>query len=253
MFLDLFYGLRDEGVPVGDPGVADAHAGAREGPARLDRSTRFYHLARALPGEERDATSTPSTASSRASSRASRARSTLTDELLEWLQDPKNVPRAHRPRSARRSSSLSRDELMRRFLETLARADRAPRRRRPLDRHRRPLAVRPRRRAPDRHPRRRRSGSSRSAMKVAEERRFRDYRTDVDARRAPDRASRCERLRQLTRTGRPTELDLDETIDETCRNAGEIELVFRPPRAQRRAPAAADGRRRHRWIRTPSR
>jgi hypothetical protein len=39
-----------------------------------------------------------------------------------------------------------------------------------------------------------------------------------------------KRLRQLTRTGLATELDLDETIDETCKNAGEIELVFRPPR-----------------------
>src|SRR6185437_1444186 len=38
------------------------------------------------------------------------------------------------------------------------------------------------------------------------------------------------RLRQLTRTGEATELDLDETIDETCRNAGELELVFRAPR-----------------------
>jgi uncharacterized protein with von Willebrand factor type A (vWA) domain len=28
----------------------------------------------------------------------------------------------------------------------------------------------------------------------------------------------------------PSELDLDETIDETCRNAGEIELIVRPPR-----------------------
>ena len=38
------------------------------------------------------------------------------------------------------------------------------------------------------------------------------------------------RLRNLTRVGAATELDLDETIDETCRNAGEIELVFRPER-----------------------
>ncbi len=44
---------------------------------------------------------------------------------------------------------------MRRFLETLAEADRAPRRRRPLGRHRRPVAVRPRRPASDRDPRRR--------------------------------------------------------------------------------------------------
>ena len=39
-----------------------------------------------------------------------------------------------------------------------------------------------------------------------------------------------KRLRQLTRTGPDTELDLDETIDETCKNAGEIDLIFRPER-----------------------
>lgn len=66
-------------------------------------------------------------------------------------------------------------------------------------------------------------------MKVAEERRYRDYRTDeaLDLRQTK---VALRRLRQLTRTGPATELDLDETIDETCRNAGEIELVFRPER-----------------------
>ncbi|MGI9431818.1 MAG: VWA domain-containing protein, partial [Myxococcota bacterium] len=39
-----------------------------------------------------------------------------------------------------------------------------------------------------------------------------------------------KRLRHLTRDGVASELDLDETIDETCRNAGEIELVFKAPR-----------------------
>ena len=66
-------------------------------------------------------------------------------------------------------------------------------------------------------------------MKVAEERRFQDYRTDVTMDVRQMRVA-LKRLRQLTRTGLATELDLDETIDETCRNAGEIELVFRPPR-----------------------
>ena len=73
------------------------------------------------------------------------------------------------------------------------------------------------------------AGGGRSAMKVAGERRFRDYRTDValDARQM---RVALRRLRHLTRSGLATELDLDETVDETCRNAGEIELVFRPPR-----------------------
>ena len=66
-------------------------------------------------------------------------------------------------------------------------------------------------------------------MKVAEERRFRDYRTDLAFDHRQLRVA-LRRLRQLTRHGDATELDLDETIDETCRNAGEIELVFRPPR-----------------------
>ena len=66
-------------------------------------------------------------------------------------------------------------------------------------------------------------------MKVAEERHFKDYRTDetLDLRGT---VIALKRLRQLTRSGRPDELDLDETVDETCRNAGEIELVFRPER-----------------------
>jgi uncharacterized protein with von Willebrand factor type A (vWA) domain len=66
-------------------------------------------------------------------------------------------------------------------------------------------------------------------MKVAEERRFKDYRTDVTMDIRQMRVA-LKRLRQLTRTGLATELDLDETVDETCKNAGEIELVFRAPR-----------------------
>jgi hypothetical protein len=72
-------------------------------------------------------------------------------------------------------------------------------------------------------------GRNRSAMKVAEERRFRNYRTDETLDLRQTRVA-LRRLRQLTRTGAAVELDLDETIDETCRNAGEIELVFRPER-----------------------
>jgi uncharacterized protein with von Willebrand factor type A (vWA) domain len=72
-------------------------------------------------------------------------------------------------------------------------------------------------------------GGGRSAMKVAEERRFVDYRTDIrlDARQM---RLAFRRLRQLTRVGDATELDLDGTVDATCRNAGEIEFLFRPPR-----------------------
>jgi hypothetical protein len=75
-------------------------------------------------------------------------------------------------------------------------------------------------------------GGGRSAMQIAGERRFQEYRKDVvlDVRQI-DQALRG--LRQLGRDGAEDELDLDETVDETCRNAGELEVVFRPPRRNR--------------------
>ncbi|HCU24418.1 MAG TPA: VWA containing CoxE family protein [Deltaproteobacteria bacterium] len=72
-------------------------------------------------------------------------------------------------------------------------------------------------------------GGGRMAAKVAEERRFRNYRHDrvLDTRQLK---VALKRLRRLEETGPAAELDLDDTIAQTCRNAGEIELVFSPPR-----------------------
>ncbi len=75
-------------------------------------------------------------------------------------------------------------------------------------------------------------GGARSAMQRAGERAYRAYRTDVvlDVRRV-DVALRL--LRELGREGAGEELDLDETIDRTAKNAGDLELVQRPPRRNR--------------------
>jgi uncharacterized protein with von Willebrand factor type A (vWA) domain len=75
-------------------------------------------------------------------------------------------------------------------------------------------------------------GGGRSAMQVAGERRYRDYRNDrvLDVRQI-DIALR--RLRRLGREGAPEELDLDETIDATSKNAGELDLKFHPPKRNR--------------------
>ncbi|HEU0029005.1 MAG TPA: VWA domain-containing protein [Kofleriaceae bacterium] len=75
-------------------------------------------------------------------------------------------------------------------------------------------------------------GGQRSAMAVADERRFKEYRRDVvlDVRQI-DVALRG--LRRLGREGAHEELDLDETVDETCKNAGDLEIVYRPPRRNR--------------------
>jgi uncharacterized protein with von Willebrand factor type A (vWA) domain len=76
------------------------------------------------------------------------------------------------------------------------------------------------------------AGGGRSAMQVAELRRFRDYRRDLvlDVRQI-DLALRG--LRRLGRDGAHVELDLDDTIDATARNAGDLELVFHPPKRNR--------------------
>jgi uncharacterized protein with von Willebrand factor type A (vWA) domain len=72
-------------------------------------------------------------------------------------------------------------------------------------------------------------GESRRAVQVAEERRFRDYRGDVvlDVRQL---AVALRKLRAFAREGAEEELDLEGTIAETARNAGELEVVTRPPR-----------------------
>jgi uncharacterized protein with von Willebrand factor type A (vWA) domain len=72
-------------------------------------------------------------------------------------------------------------------------------------------------------------GGGRSAVQVAMDRRFRNLRDDLvlDVRQF---STALKKLRILTRDGRQEELDLEGTIDQTARNAGDIELVFEQPR-----------------------
>ena len=225
MFLELFYGLRDEGVPVGIQEWRMLMEALEKG---LHRSSllHFYHLARATLVKSE----VYYDAFDRVFLRIYEGIEGSLDiesEVLDWLNDPKNFPELT-DEQRELLERLNHDELMRKFLETLAEQ---------TERHdgggrwvgtgghspfghggEHPTGIRvggP--------------GRSRTAMKVAEERRFQDYRTDLtlDVRQIQ---VALRRLRQLTRTGVPSELDLDETIDATCRNAGEIELVFRPER-----------------------
>jgi uncharacterized protein with von Willebrand factor type A (vWA) domain len=72
------------------------------------------------------------------------------------------------------------------------------------------------------------AGGNRSAVQVADARQYRPYRSDVTLDlRQMEMALR--RLRAFIREGAEDELDLDRTIDETAKNAGEIEVVVRPP------------------------
>ena len=227
MFLDFFHGLREAGVPVSIQewrSFLEALEAGLHGCSLL----RFYHLGRACLVKSE----TYFDAYDRAFLKVFRGvegalGDDLTEQILDWLKDPKNFPELT-PEQLAALEHLTSDELMRRFLDTLAEQ---------TERHdggdrwvgtggRSPYGH------GGVHPTGIRVGGpakSRSAMKVAEERRFSNYRTDVTLDVRQMRVG-LRRLRQLTRTGQATELDLDETIDETCRNAGEIELVFRPPR-----------------------
>src|SRR5215813_2195238 len=227
MFLDLFYGLRDEGVPVAIQEWQAFLSALEQGLHGADL-LRFYHLGRACLVKSE----TYFDAYDRVFARVFKGvegqlGDAVTDRLLDWLREAKDLPELT-PEQLAELERLTSDELLRRFLETLGEQ---------TERHdggnrwigtggRSPYGNN------GTHPTGIRVGGesrSRSAMKVAEERRFADYRTDVTLDLRQIRVA-LRRLRQLTRTGPASELDLDETVDETCRNAGEIELVFRPPR-----------------------
>lgn len=227
MFLDLFYGLRDEGVPVTIHEWRMFMQALEDG---LHGSSllRFYHLGRACLVKSETCFDAYDRVFARVFAGVEGALGDeVTDEVLAWLRDAKNFPDLS-PEELAALERLSNDELMRRFLETLAKQS---------ERHdggdrwigtggkspfghggQHPTGIRVAGRS-----------GGRSAMKVAEERRFRDYRSDVVLDSRQLRVS-LRRLRQLTRLGEATELDLDRTVDRTCRNAGEIEMVFRPPR-----------------------
>lgn len=72
-------------------------------------------------------------------------------------------------------------------------------------------------------------GGGRSALGVADARKYRPYRSDLvlDVRQVE---VALRKLRAFTREGQEDELDLDRTVEETGRNAGELEIVLRPPR-----------------------
>jgi uncharacterized protein with von Willebrand factor type A (vWA) domain len=227
VFLDLFYGLRDEGVPIAIQEWQTFLEALEEG---LHGSSllRFYHLGRACLIKSETYFDAYDKVFAKVFKGVEGALGDdVTEEILEWLKDPKNFPELS-PEELAELERLTSDELMRRFLETLAEQ---------TERHdggnkwvgtggRSPYGH------GGVHPTGIRVGGpakSRSAMKVAEERRFSDYRTDMALDMRQMRVA-LRRLRQLTRIGQQTELALDETIDETCKNAGEIELVFRAPR-----------------------
>ncbi|HVH41463.1 MAG TPA: VWA domain-containing protein [Labilithrix sp.] len=225
-FLPFLYELRARKVKVG---AQEAIALARALVMGLHDSSLdgFYHLARAIcvhRESDLDKFDEAFLAHFRGIETKSLA---LVEELEAWLADPANR-RELSPEELAAMQSLDMAELKRMFEERMKEQK---------ERHQggnrwigtggtSPFG------AMGAHPsglRVGQHGGGRSAMGVADARRFRPYRSDLllDVRQIE---LALRKLRAFQREGQPDELDLEGTIDATAKNAGELEIVVRPPR-----------------------
>src|SRR5204863_359340 len=151
----------------------------------------------------------------------------LTDELLEWLEQPvakRELTELEKELLERIDLVEARDRLRMRLAEQRSRQDRG-------NRWVGTAGTSPHG-SGGTHPTGIKVGQApggRGALEVAGERRFRDLRSDVtlDTRHIE---VALRRLRAFVREGAEDELDIEGTIDKTARNAGELELKMRPPR-----------------------
>jgi uncharacterized protein with von Willebrand factor type A (vWA) domain len=65
----------------------------------------------------------------------------------------------------------------------------------------------------------------RMAIKIAQKRIFQDYRKDIVLNTRQIKVA-LKRLRKLDEIGKKDELNMDDTIDHTAKNGGDIELIF---------------------------
>lgn len=225
-FVPFLYELRARKVKVG---AQEALALAKALAIGLHDSSLdgFYHVARAIC-VHREADLDAFDEAFLAHFKGVTAESVqLLDELNEWLRDPQNR-RELTPEELAAIESLDMVELKRQFEERLkeqkARHDGGNR------------WIGSGGTSPfghmGAHPSGLRVGQhagGKSAMGIADARKFRPYRSDLvlDVRQIE---VALRKLRAFQREGQPDELDIDSTIDKTAKNAGELEIVTRPPR-----------------------
>ena len=231
MFVDFFFHLRTQGLKVSPRELLETLRALELGviPPSLER---FYTMGRSLMVkrvEDYDLWDQAFGQYFKDTPFALEGLGALEEEMLRWLDDPQ--PMRHLTQEERDQwERLGVDELRRTFLERLAEQ---------TERHdggsywigtggRSPFGH------GGQHPSGMRvgggdSGGARSAIQMAQARRFRNLRTDLnlDIRQI---GVALRRLRQLTREGREDELDLQGTIAQTGRNGGELEIVMRPPK-----------------------
>src|SRR5262245_46043181 len=224
MFLDFFYTLRRHKIPVAITEWRVLMQALSMGFAQASL-TRFYTLARALLVKDVSYYDAYDLAFKEAFHGITTP-DAIIDEIVAWLQDPHTLEHLT-PEQLAFLQQLDLEALRALFAQRLReqheRHDRGNRMigtggTSPFGHH-------------GRHPKGIRlggEGGQRSAVQVAEERYYENYRRDrtLDIRQIQ---VALKQLRHLKRLGAEEELDLEETIDQTCRNGEKIELIFCPP------------------------
>lgn len=226
MFLDFLYELRARKVPVGtQEAVALGHALEK---GLHDASLEgFYHVARALCVHSEAHLDDFDLAFAKTFRGVHVEAKKIAEELSAWLRDPKQLRELSEEEKAM-IEALDLEEVLRQFEERL---------REQKERHdggnrwigtggTSPFGR------DGFHP----SGISvgggsggKSAIHTADARKYRSYRSDITLDvRTIEVALR--KLRGFEREGADEELDVEGTIDATAKNAGELEVVTRPPR-----------------------
>jgi uncharacterized protein len=226
-FLDFFYNLRAHRVPVSTHNWLALMQALGEG-LHGDSLDGFYQVARCLLVSSETHYDGFDQAFAESFRGVERDLRRLADELQEWLADPKQL--LHLDPALRAAlEAMGIEELRRQLLERL---EEQKKRHEGGNRFIGTGGTSPFGQG-GMHPsgiRMGGQGGGRSALAVADARRFAAYRRDLvlDTRQI---AAALRRLRTMARKGdQEEELDLDETVDATARNCGDLEIVTRPPR-----------------------
>lgn len=221
MFLDLFYTLRHAGVPVSVTEWMTLME-ALDGGHAASSLTKFYYLARAILVKSETYFDQFDQAFAHVFKDAEMP-ANIRDEIMEWLQDPKNrmvLDKAALEAMEHLDLEELRQKLEERLKEQTERHDGGSR------------WIGTGGTSPFGHSGAHPSGiriggqgGGGMAVQIAAARMFRNYRTDVtlDVRQIK---VALKKLRQFKREGPEDELDIEATIDKTCKDGGEIQLVF---------------------------
>jgi uncharacterized protein with von Willebrand factor type A (vWA) domain len=221
MFLDLFYNLKRLKVPVSITEWMTLMDALYQGHGQSSL-TSFYYLARALLIKSEAYYDQYDQAFAHVFKDADLSME-IKEDMLSWLEDAENVLRlSEEDMFFMETWGLDklRDELQKRLEEQTERHDGGSRwvgtgGTSPFGHSgSNPAGIRiggP--------------GGAGTAVQIAEERRFKNYRTDLTLDIRQIKVA-LKKLRQFKREGPEDELDIEASIDKTCKNGGEIELVF---------------------------